>query len=80
MSKRMDITDGMFATTKNYGLVYTEELGWIDLGHAQGNDARVLKRKLEQEHFAKYYEKFNDWYFPVNYYRGNGSKEKVIWC
>lgn len=45
MSKRMDITDGMFATTKNYGLVYTEELGWIDLGHAQGNDARVFWNK-----------------------------------
>lgn len=32
MSKRNDITDGIFATTKKYGLVYTEELGWIDLG------------------------------------------------
>ncbi|MEH4804695.1 hypothetical protein PO350_16120 [Escherichia coli] len=51
MSKRNDITDGIFATTKKYGLVYTEELGWIDLGHAQGQDARILKRKLEQEHF-----------------------------
>ena len=28
MSKRNDITDGIFATTKKYGLVYTEELGW----------------------------------------------------
>ncbi|MCI3774762.1 hypothetical protein MQA13_24535 [Escherichia coli] len=45
MSKRNDITDGIFATTKKYGLVYTEELGWIDLGHAQGQDARILKRK-----------------------------------
>ena len=56
MSKRNDITDGIFATTKKYGLVYTEELGWIDLGHAQGQDARILKRKLEQEHFSTYYD------------------------
>lgn len=49
MSKRNDITDGIFATTKHYGLIYTEKLGWIDLGHAQGDDARRLKRKLEQE-------------------------------
>ncbi len=37
MSKRNDInTDGIFtAQRKKYGLVYTEELGWIDLGHAQ---------------------------------------------
>ncbi len=46
MSKRNDITDGIFATTKKYGLVYTEELGWIDLGHAQGQDARILKKKI----------------------------------
>ena len=41
MSKRNDITDGIFATTKKYGLVYTEELGWIDLGHAQN-----IKKKI----------------------------------
>ncbi|MHA6634855.1 hypothetical protein ACX3OY_13835 [Citrobacter farmeri] len=78
MSKRKDITDGMFATTKHYGLVYTEALGWIDLGHAQGNDARTLKRKLEQEQFAKYYEKFNGWYFPVNYYQEMGVRRRLF--
>ena len=81
MSKRFDITDGTFATTKKNGLIYTEELGWIDLGHAQGDDARFLKKKLEQEQWAKYYNEFNDWYFPVNYYQemGNGKREKFIW-
>ncbi|NUH53817.1 hypothetical protein HUK76_08900 [Citrobacter portucalensis] len=78
MSKRFDITDGMFATTKKYGLVYTEELGWIDLGHAQGNDARILKRKLEQEQRAKYYKKLNDWYFSVDYYQEMGIRKKLF--
>ncbi|STJ16603.1 Uncharacterised protein [Escherichia coli] len=51
MSKRNDITDGIFATTKKYGLVYTEELGWIDLGHAQGQDARILKENWSKNIF-----------------------------
>ena len=45
MSKRNDITDGIFATTKKYGLVYTEELGWIDLGHA-GTRCQNMKKKI----------------------------------
>lgn len=45
MSKRFDITDGSFATTKKQGLIYTEELGWIDLGHAQGERCQTLKEK-----------------------------------
>ncbi|KFC07718.1 hypothetical protein GTGU_01678 [Trabulsiella guamensis ATCC 49490] len=69
MSNRADIVDGMLATTNTHGLVYTEELGWIDLGHAQGNDARILKRKLEQESFSKHYQKYNDWYYPIHYYQ-----------
>ncbi|MDM4754648.1 hypothetical protein [Escherichia coli] len=78
MSKRNDITDGIFATTKKYGLVYTEELGWIDLGHAQGQDARILKRKLEQEHFSTYYDEFHDWYFPVDYHQEMGIRKKIL--
>ncbi|MBP2169432.1 hypothetical protein J2125_002624 [Erwinia toletana] len=30
-----------------YGLIYTEVLGWIDLGHAQGTDIRKLLRMIE---------------------------------
>ncbi|KNC94236.1 hypothetical protein [Trabulsiella odontotermitis] len=78
MSNRNDIIDGMFATTSNHGLVYTEELGWIDLGHAQGNDARILKRKLEQEFFPKYSREYNDWYFPVSYHQEMAKRTKIL--
>ncbi|EGT4354494.1 TPA: hypothetical protein JD203_10640 [Cronobacter sakazakii] len=44
MSKREDIVDGKLSSGLKYGLVYTEVLGWIDLGHAQGNDIRKLLR------------------------------------
>lgn len=63
---------------KKQGLIYTEELGWIDLGHAQGNDARRLKKKLEQEQWATYSKEFNDWYFPVNYYQEMGKGKTLF--
>lgn len=34
MTKRADLQSGR--------LVYTEHLGWIDKGHAKGDDARAL--------------------------------------
>ncbi|MCT4701046.1 hypothetical protein MUA02_03390 [Enterobacteriaceae bacterium H20N1] len=46
MSKRSDIIDGSAAARAPYGLVYTEVLGWIDLGHAQGTDIRNLLRSI----------------------------------
>lgn len=45
MSKRKDIIDGRDYGRSN-GLIYTEVLGWIDLGHARGNDIRGLMRKI----------------------------------
>ncbi|MFE8101245.1 hypothetical protein RBA63_11690 [Brenneria goodwinii] len=42
MSKRSDIIDGAQAPYQNTGLIYTEVLGWVDLGHAQGKDIRDL--------------------------------------
>lgn len=78
MSKRRDITDGAFATTNKHGLIYTEELGWIDLGHAQGNDARELKRKLNQEFQAKFYKELNGWYFPVCYSQEMGINKRLF--
>lgn len=33
MSKRSDIIEGQDAISKGYGLVYTCNLGWLDLGH-----------------------------------------------
>lgn len=47
MSKRSDIIDGKIAARVPYGLVYTEVLGWIDLGHAQGTDIRALLRSID---------------------------------
>lgn len=48
MSRRADIIDGSKAERNAYGLVYTEVLGWIDLGHAQGNDIRQLWAQMLQ--------------------------------
>lgn len=45
MSKRSDIIDGRTSSDRKYGLIYTEVLGWIDLGHAQGDDIRTLRRR-----------------------------------
>ena len=38
MSKREEIIDPLAPREKEYGLVYSEVLGWIDLGHASGED------------------------------------------
>ncbi|MDE1188357.1 MAG: hypothetical protein PW844_18010 [Pantoea sp.] len=46
MSKRSEIIEGADAAHTNYGLVYTEVLGWVDLGHAQGEDIRKLMNKI----------------------------------
>lgn len=47
MSKRSEIVDGRTSSDRNYGLIYTEVLGWIDLGHAQGDDIRTLLRAID---------------------------------
>ncbi|WP_330982310.1 MULTISPECIES: hypothetical protein [Enterobacterales] len=78
MSNRRDITSGIFSTTRKSGLVYTEILGWIDLGHAQGNDARSLKVQLEQEASSEYIEEFNQWYFPVSYHQEMTKKSHLF--
>ena len=46
MSKRSNIIDGREYGSP-YGLIYTEVLGWVDLGHAQGTDIKTLLRKLD---------------------------------
>ncbi|WP_058910595.1 hypothetical protein [Entomohabitans teleogrylli] len=46
MSIRSDIIDGRLAIGSSYGLIYTEVLGWIDLGHAQGEDIRDLLQQM----------------------------------
>ncbi len=47
MSKRSDIIDGKNAARVPFGLVYTEVLGWVDLGHAQGTDIRSLLKQID---------------------------------
>ena len=46
MSKRSDIADGSKFNQLGYGLVYTEVLGWIDMGHALGKDIISLKEQF----------------------------------
>ncbi len=48
MSKRNEIIDGARSATARGGLVYTEVLGWIDPGHARGDDIRILMAKFKQ--------------------------------
>lgn len=47
MSKRSEIVDGLTATASKSGLIYSEVLGWVDLGHAQGDDIRKLISQFE---------------------------------
>ncbi|MFE8100850.1 DUF4056 domain-containing protein [Brenneria goodwinii] len=49
MSKRSDILEDPFnakLSSQSSGLIYTEELGWIDLGHARGADIVDLLHKF----------------------------------
>ncbi|MBA0195887.1 hypothetical protein H4F51_07420 [Pectobacterium brasiliense] len=56
MSKRSDIEKGT--------LVYTEVLGWVDLAHAKGNDARALMAAINsgegriEDHFVVIYSQY----------------------
>ncbi|NNS05884.1 Phage protein [Erwinia rhapontici] len=47
MSTRNEIIDGSQAASARGGLIYTEVLGWIDLGHARGDDIRILMSKFD---------------------------------
>ncbi|TDS88023.1 hypothetical protein EDF78_11231 [Rahnella sp. BIGb0236] len=76
MSKRADIKDGISSAGQKSGLIYTKILGWIDLGHACGEDARRLKEILLEERGARFFPKFNAWYFPVDYYQDFGKMIK----
>lgn len=48
MSQRHEIIEGDKAWNSPRGLVYTEVLGWIDLGHARGDDIRTLMWKFNR--------------------------------
>ncbi|ETS33019.1 hypothetical protein BB987_13580 [Photorhabdus temperata] len=59
MTIRKDIKDDK--------LIYTEDLGWIDLGHASGHDSKILWEQLITE---KSSSPFMKGYFLVNYAQG----------
>ncbi|WP_435946845.1 hypothetical protein [Dryocola sp. BD586] len=61
MSKRSHIIDGNKAVRNPFGLIYTEVLGWIDLGHAQGTDITILMDKINAG------ESSNQDYYNVTY-------------
>lgn len=46
MSTKRKIKDGALFDVLDRGIVYTEALGWLDMGHARGNDVVVLKRQF----------------------------------
>lgn len=46
MSTRNEIQDGSHFDRLTRGLVYTEVLGWVDMGHARGDDIATLKRQF----------------------------------
>ncbi len=48
MSKREDIIDPWARREKEYGLVYSEVLGWIDLGHARGADITNCLEQMQR--------------------------------
>lgn len=48
MSERSDVLDGKDAFYAEKGLVYSKVLGWIDLGHAPGEDIKNLLDKMDK--------------------------------
>ncbi|AVJ16026.1 hypothetical protein CLM71_02165 [Serratia sp. MYb239] len=72
MSKRSDIIDGAEASSAPYGLVYTEVIGWIDLGHAQGTDIRNLMRTIDSG------ESSGEEYYRVSYSQSMRDPTKTI--
>lgn len=72
MSKRSEIIDGRRASTERYGIVYTEVLGWIDLGHAQGTDIKNLLTNISRGELSK------KEYYDITYSQGMTSPGSVF--
>ena len=55
MSKISDILDGKQANIENIrnGLIYTRRCGWIDLGHARPDNAKILWNKINDGNTKK---------------------------
>lgn len=77
VSGRNEIIDGHLARISTHGLVYTEVLGWIDLGHAQGDDIRNILRQMSAGESSNSKRNLGD-YYDVKYSQGMlGMKRKV---
>ena len=71
MSKRSEIIDGRYVGSQKGGLIYTEVLGWVDLGHAQGTDIRMLLELMRQG------ESSGKDFYDVRYSQGMTSPLKL---
>lgn len=71
MSKRSEIIDGSKAAGSRGGLIYTEVLGWIDLGHAQGTDIRALLYKFMRG------EASGKEYYDITYSQGMSDPYRI---
>ena len=72
MSAREEIQDGREAGILRSGRICTEVLGWIDMGHARGDDVRKLLSDMHQgEHSGKDY-------YDVKYTQSMGRGGLII--
>ncbi len=69
MSEYTDIV-GPDQSNSSYGLVYTKKCGWIDLGHAQPDNAKKLLSEFCNKRKLNWWQSWSTWadsknYFPV---------------
>lgn len=72
MSKRSDIINPAQAPRVAYGLVYSEILGWIDLGHAVGDDIRKLLWQMRHGNTS------SSGYYEVIYSQGMYKQKRYL--
>lgn len=81
MSKRNDIIEpSEWTLDRKTGLVYSETLGWIDIGHAQGSDIKNLLSDIKRGESGRdgYYEVIYSQKMFV-YHRQFGTGKFVKW-
>ncbi|WP_250879403.1 hypothetical protein [Escherichia coli] len=79
MSKRNDITDGIFATTKKVWISLYRRVRLDRFGACSGTRCQNIKKENWSKNiFSTYYDEFHDWYFPVDYHQEMGIRKKKI--
>ncbi len=73
MSSRQDIRDGADFDHSSSGLIYTDVLGWIDMGHARGYDVEELQRQFMQGEGSG-----RDYYGAVGSFKNPGFKPIIF--